>query len=804
MSRTPTRPGPRPRRLLAAAAAAVLATGLAATAAGGTAAGTTRTAGSARTAATVHAAAAVPAAATVPAGEYVNSVGDGTVSTFADPSIIRGKDGYWYAYTTGDQVRTNTGDFGFHRIAIIRSADQVHWTYVGDVFPSGRPPAWQPAASGSWAPDIRYLDGRYVLYYSVANPPPGPNDYYTIAAATAPTPAGPWTDSGAPVIPPKGACDTFTDIDPAQVTDATGQKWLEWGSFRNLCVAKLRADGLRTTGAVTEVYRGQGEGGYITRHDGWYYLFVSENNCCIGETSSYQVRVGRSRSVAGPYVDADGISLTSQVPSGTFVVTNNGNRFVGPGHSAMSTDRSGQTWLVYHAVPRDTPRGGPQGPGLIRQLMVDRLDWIGGWPVLRAGAGASDSAQEAPAEALLTGTTFDDGTAASIPVVRAGAAPTAWAYGTDRDSGRYVTHPAGTTPSYLLSGTRVSGDLRVQADLRQPAGSTGAAGIVVGYSSPEQNTVAWLDAGTHALVGEIRRAGQPVLRRSVALPAGFRYDTWHDVTAEVRGTAFTVSVSDADQADPVAVLSGTLPSGATTTGLVGVTGRGARVDADNVTAARLFTPVTTAVPVPHLGTVDPAYSDEFTGTTRPGGTGSPWSWVRTPVGTESGGAFHFPTTGELFGDINTASVLTRPAPTGDYTVEAKFDWNGSQTAQQAGLVVYAGDDQYLKLTTLFLGAGGAIAGDLRANSFAKDVTGSAYGESYVGAPAAKTQYLRIYRTTDPVDGEQDYRAATSRDGVHWTYGATWTLPAGTDAKIAIASMNTPGATADFDYVRTYR
>lgn len=750
------------------------------------------------------AAAVRPVAATVPAGSYVNPVGAGTVSTFADPSIVRGKDGWWYAYTTGDQVRTNVGDFSFHRIGIIRSRDQVHWSYVGDVFPSGKPPAWQPAASGSWAPDIRYLDGRYVLYYSVANPPPGPGDYFTVAAATAPTPAGPWTDSGGPVIPPKGACDTFTDIDPAQITDATGQKWLEWGSFRNLCVARLRADGLRTTGPVTEIYRGQGEGGYIVAHDGWYYLFVSENNCCIGETSSYQVRVGRSRTVDGPYVDADGIPLVSQVPSGTFVVTNNGNRFVGPGHNAVSVDRSGQSWLVYHAVPRDTPRGGPQGPGLIRQLMIDRLDWIGGWPVVRAGAFASDSPQQAPADGVLTGSTFDDAAASSTPVVRAGAAPAGWAFRADRDSGRYVSHPAGTTAAYLLSGTRVSGNLRVEADLRQPVGSTGAAGLVVGYRSPADNATIWLDAGARALVGEIRRPGQPVIRRSTALPAGFRYDTWHDVTVELRASTFTASVTDADQSDPVATLSGTLPGGVRTAGLVGVAGRGTRVDADNVVAARLFTPVTTHVPAPRLGRLDPAYSDEFTGTSRPGGPGSPWTWVRTPVGTQSGGAFHFPTTGELFGNINDAPVLTRPAPAGDYTVEAKFDWNGFTSAQQAGLVVYAGDDEYLKLTTVYLNGGGAIAGDLRTNSFAKDVTGSAYSESFVGAPGPKTQRLRIYRTTDPVDGEQDYRAATSRDGKSWTYGATWTLPAGTPAKIAIAAMNTPGATADFDYLRVYR
>jgi len=342
MSRRSARRGTRPRRRLAAA---VGVAALAVTALGA-----------------APAAAVRPVAATVPAGSYVNPVGAGTVSTFADPSIVRGKDGWWYAYTTGDQVRTNVGDFSFHRIGIIRSRDQVHWSYVGDVFPSGKPPAWQPAASGSWAPDIRYLDGRYVLYYSVANPPPGPGDYFTVAAATAPSPAGPWTDSGGPVIPPKGACDTFTDIDPAQITDATGQKWLEWGSFRNLCVARLRADGLRTTGPVTEIYRGQGEGGYIVAHDGWYYLFVSENNCCIGETSSYQVRVGRCAPWTAPTSTPTGYrwyprcrpapSWSPTTATGSSARATTRCRSTGPGRAGWSTTRCrGTLPAAVHRVP---------------------------------------------------------------------------------------------------------------------------------------------------------------------------------------------------------------------------------------------------------------------------------------------------------------------------------------------------------------------------------------------------------------------------------------------------------------------
>lgn len=744
-----------------------------------------------------------PAKATPVSATYTNPVTDGATETFPDPTVIRGKDGWWYAYASRAQILANTGDKTNHRMGILRSRDQVKWSYVGDVFPNDERPSWQRPGSDSWAPDIRYLDGRYVLYYSVANPPPGQNDSFTIAVATAPTPRGPWKDSGGPVIPPKGACDTFTDIDPAQITAANGDPWLVWGSFRNLCTAKLTADGLRTTGPVTQIWKGAVEGGYVVRHGDWYYLFGSQNNCCIGETSSYQVRVGRSRAVDGPYVDQDGVPLTKPVSKGTFAIANNGNRFVGPGHMAVSTDRSGQDWMVYHAVPRDHAHGAAGGPDLIRPMMIDRLDWIDGWPTVRAGAWASDTPQTAPMETRLVGSGFDDGQPLTQEWAASGSTPEGWTLDTDPDSGRFATHPADQGSAYLFTKDTAVGDLRVEGNLRQPTDSTGAAGLVVRGHDNGDSVVSWLDAGRHMLVTEVRGAGRTTSEET-ALPSGFRYDTWHTVTADLRGTSLHVEVTDAGQHDPVAEQDLTVPVSATRRGQVGVAGRGTTVDADEVGASRLFEPVTQAVPDPSLGELDPAYSDEFNGDMTPGTTpNSGWRWVRKPVGSEGGGSFAFPTTGELYGGDNSASVLTRPAPDGDYTVETKFDFDGSTQAQQAGLVAYAGDDQYLKLTSLILNDGGATDGKTAVTSFAKDVVGSPYGEAYVGPPAG-TLWLRLTHHVDPGNGENEYRAATSQDGKTWVFGATWTLPSGTSPKIALAAMNAPGATAKFDYLRVYR
>jgi hypothetical protein len=64
--------------------------------------------------------------------------------------------------------------------------------------------------------------------------------------------------------------------------------------------------------------------------------------------------------------------------------------------------------------------------------------------------------------------------------------------------------------------------------------------------------------------------------------------------------------------------------------------------------------------------------------------------------------------------------------------------------------------------------------------------------------------MRLAYHADAAEGEDEVRAATSTDGVHWTWTGTWTLPADQALRIGLVSLNTAGATARFDYVHTYR
>ena len=93
--------------------------------------------------------AAIPAAAHG-RDTYTNPVSAGFADTFADPVVVPGGDGFWYAYATSDPLRSGEGVP--HRIPTARSADLVHWTYVGDAFAAAQLPSYAAPTAALWAP----------------------------------------------------------------------------------------------------------------------------------------------------------------------------------------------------------------------------------------------------------------------------------------------------------------------------------------------------------------------------------------------------------------------------------------------------------------------------------------------------------------------------------------------------------------------------------------------------------------------------------------------------------------------------
>ncbi|MFI7597103.1 family 43 glycosylhydrolase [Actinoplanes sp. NPDC049681] len=317
-----------------------------------------------------------------------NPVSASFADTFADPMVVRGDDGFWYAYATSDPLRE--GEKVVHHIPTARSRDLANWDYVGDAFGAGQRPAFAAENTTFWAPDVRKTGDHWVMYVTVTETTVAPGAS-AIGAATAPTPAGPWTFVDTPVVAPRPSGDGgwLWTFDPARLTTPDGHEYLYYGSyFGGIWVSELSADGLRTVGTATRVaVDNKFEGAYVVRRNGWYYLFASSANCCAGPTTGYSVSAGRSRDPRGPFVDKAGLSLNVSRAGGTPVIAPNGDRWVGTGHNGLVTDDHGQDWLVYHAIDRrdpylDEPFGINERP-----MLINRLDWIGGWPTVRAGSG---------------------------------------------------------------------------------------------------------------------------------------------------------------------------------------------------------------------------------------------------------------------------------------------------------------------------------------------------------------------------------------------------------------------------------
>ena len=749
----------------------------------------------------------VPPAATPTAdgATYTNPVSAGVTDTFPDPAVIRGKDGAWYAYGTQNPVFNSEGEPGERILPILRSEDLVDWEYAGEVIQPDEVPATWRDNSRAWAPDIRYVGGEYLLTYGLSTG--------GLAVATAPTPTGPWTHHEELLVPsaPIAGCPTG-NIDQALFTDDDGTLYLYWGSYDVLCVSELSADATELTGPVTQVAQGRrAEGAFVVRHDDLYYLMYSDAGCCDGSFSGYTVKVGRSESPRGPFLDDDGTDLMAESTKGGYVLTSSGNGFAGPGHHAVLTDLAGQDWMAYHAIPTDDPDFPPVDTrnGVLnlskRPLMIDRLDWIDGWPVVNAGAGPSSGPQRAPVASGAVSTTFADGSLdgwspdGDVTVEE------------DADAGPYVR----LAGSALASDVRAQGDLRAQADLRVPD-ADGAAGLTLGEGV--RRAVAWVDRDAGELRLEVGRGARTV-RTATTLPANFGYESWNVVTLDraAGSRTFTATVSADNMKEPLGTATLTAPPHPSAhqerpdKASVGVTARG-EADADNISLAPAARPVTERVADPEPGALLPDSSDEFEGPV-PGEDGSGWSWVRGPAdGVRlADGDLTWPTQrAELYLGTNTASVLTRDAPEGDFLVETKLELDGVGVNRQAGLVLYGDDDQFVKLVHSQVGLQrkpGSVSQQVEFTKEAPRPTTTpptaVYSAPMWGAAPGATTWLRLYARADVANGEYEVRMASSTDGETWRWGGVWTLPDDKDLRIGLVAMNTPGATARFDYVRTH-
>ena len=285
-----------------------------------------------------------------------------------DPSVIRAKDGYFYLYAT--QTKT-------YWMPVYRSKDLVNWEYQGTAFNKATEPDL-PGGGAFWAPEIRFLNGKYVLYSSWAKMN-GADISYT-AVAVGDTPMGPFPDSKELI----GNKEFGSNCIDQFYYEEDGKKYMFFGSFKGIYVTELEDDGLTVKlgndGKPTlkkQVCGNAFEGTNIYKKGKYYYLFASIGSCCNGVNASYQVVVGRSENLLGPYVDKDGKDMLKN--NWELVLEGDGQKWIGPGHnSIIIQDDEGTDWMIYHSyLKKDGEVGGRLG-------MLDRVLWTdNGWPYIR-------------------------------------------------------------------------------------------------------------------------------------------------------------------------------------------------------------------------------------------------------------------------------------------------------------------------------------------------------------------------------------------------------------------------------------
>lgn len=281
-----------------------------------------------------------------------------------DPSTVVKCNGRYYIFGTGRGIMSKS------------SVDKNYWVAGPRVFTN--PPSWTsnavPGFTGHfWAPDVIYFNGLYHLYYAVST---WGRQVSAIGLATNPTldstdPAYLWTDRG-PVIQSTNGL-AYNCIDPSFTFDTASNLWMSFGSYwTGIYLAQLDATiGLLTTNhSLTHLaYNSSIEASYLYHHGNYYYLFVNWGRCCAGVKSTYNIRVGRSSSITGPYYDRAGTDMISG--GGTLFLGTTG-KFIGPGQIGILND-NGSLYFSCHYYDGEAD-GTPT-------LDLQPLSWTpDGWP----------------------------------------------------------------------------------------------------------------------------------------------------------------------------------------------------------------------------------------------------------------------------------------------------------------------------------------------------------------------------------------------------------------------------------------
>ncbi len=283
-----------------------------------------------------------------------------------DPSTIAECDGKYYTFGTGGGGLISEDGWTWRRGAV-------------------RP-------GGGVAPDIIHIGDRYYVTYAKGGGGLSgghASNVYVMWTKTLDPNSPDFKFNDETIVASSDGVEDCDAIDSAFLLDPNdGRLWLTYGTyFGFIRIVELDPKtGKRMPGNEPVNIAIDCEATAMMYRDGWYYLLGTHGTCCDGANSTYNIRVGRSKKVTGPYVDHTGVPM---LRGGGKLVAAASEHYVGPGHFGLIELGDGVNKFSCH-YEADLMRGGNS------VLAIRPLLWKDGWPV--AGENVREGTYEIQSE----------------------------------------------------------------------------------------------------------------------------------------------------------------------------------------------------------------------------------------------------------------------------------------------------------------------------------------------------------------------------------------------------------------------
>ena len=319
----------------------------------------------------------------------VDDVTEYTNSSYSNPMFVANTSGSFYSMEIADPcvVRDENGEFWSFSTCrrVLHSTDGCNWEKHSDGIISR--PKWgdshfQAAGKGGaelWAPDVVKIKDKWIYYYSISDFGYSAGIGYAVADEA----GGPYTDMGRLFWSEEtGEAEEnlaiHSSIDQQVIFGDDGNIYMVLGSFSKIWMIQLTDDGMGLYNGWQYqrenkilIASNRFEGSWIFKRGNYWYFMGSAGTCCSGKDSTYRVRVGKSKSLFGPYVDSDGKRMDAlNEENGDLVVwaKKSNENTIAPGHNSVIMDDAGDFWWYGHCFyDYDNFR--------TRHLAMDKLLW---------------------------------------------------------------------------------------------------------------------------------------------------------------------------------------------------------------------------------------------------------------------------------------------------------------------------------------------------------------------------------------------------------------------------------------------